>query len=178
MGRYVALMRGINVGGKNKLPMKDLVAIFEAAGCAEVKTYIQSGNVVFSAPAKVAKGLAEAVPEAISAQFGLRVPVVLRSAADYLAAVEANPFLAEGVPAGRSTWPSSARSRRRPGWPSWTRRAHRRTRSAWWGCKSTCTAPTGWRTRSSRTRFDSTLGVVSTARNWRTVLTLAGMLEA
>lgn len=44
-GLYVALLRGIDVGGKNKLPMKELSAIFALAGCTEIKTYIQSGNV-------------------------------------------------------------------------------------------------------------------------------------
>ncbi|MCA9548506.1 MAG: DUF1697 domain-containing protein [Myxococcales bacterium] len=167
------------MGGKNRLPMKDLVAIFEAAGCAEVKTYIQSGNVVFSAPAKVAKGLAEAVPEAISAQFGLRVPVVLRSAADYLAAVEANPFLAEGVPEGAlylaflSAKPTAARvakldPARSP--PDAFRVV---------GMQVYMHCPDGVaNTKLTNAYFDSTLGVVSTARNWRTVLTLAGMLEA
>ena len=48
-GAYVALLRGINVGGKNKLPMKDLCAMFAAAGCTHVRNYIQSGNIVFKA---------------------------------------------------------------------------------------------------------------------------------
>ena len=46
---YLALLRGINVGGKNKLPMKDLTEIFIAAGCENVRTFIQSGNVIFRA---------------------------------------------------------------------------------------------------------------------------------
>ena len=48
-GFHIALLRGINVGGKNILPMKDLVTIFSGAGCGDVRTYIQSGNVVFRA---------------------------------------------------------------------------------------------------------------------------------
>ena len=48
-GANVALLRGINVGGKNKLPMADLAAMFREAGCDDVRTYIQSGNVVFRA---------------------------------------------------------------------------------------------------------------------------------
>ena len=47
--RFVALLRGINVGGRNRLPMKGLIAVFEAAGCRNVGTYIQSGNVVYEA---------------------------------------------------------------------------------------------------------------------------------
>ena len=49
MTSYVALLRGVNVGGKNLLPMKQLAGLFEQAGCASVRTYIQSGNVLFRA---------------------------------------------------------------------------------------------------------------------------------
>ena len=49
-GTHVALLRGINVGGKNPLPMKALAEEFVAAGCGDVRTFIQSGNVIFSAP--------------------------------------------------------------------------------------------------------------------------------
>ena len=47
MARWIALLRGINVGGRHRLNMKDVVAVFEAAGCTGVRTFIQSGNVVF-----------------------------------------------------------------------------------------------------------------------------------
>jgi uncharacterized protein (DUF1697 family) len=67
----VALLRGINVGGKNLLPMKALADIFADAGCAEVKTYIQSGNVLFRSSARA--DVAAAVRAAIEAQFGLNV---------------------------------------------------------------------------------------------------------
>ena len=67
---YAALLRGINVGGKNMLPMKDLAAMFVAAGCANVQTYIQSGNVIFSAPTKLVKR----VPSTASrSMFGVRI---------------------------------------------------------------------------------------------------------
>ena len=49
IGANVALLRGINVGGRNKLPMADLAAMFREEGCDDVRTYIQSGNVVFRA---------------------------------------------------------------------------------------------------------------------------------
>jgi len=63
--RFVALLRGINVGGKNMLPMKELVAMFEKAGATNVKNYIQSGNVVFSATPAIAKTLSEVIAKAI-----------------------------------------------------------------------------------------------------------------
>src|SRR5581483_3195326 len=91
--KYVALLRGINVGGKNLLPMKELAAMFERAGCSEVRTYIQSGNVVFAASASVVKTLAEKIGAQIEKQFGFRAPVVLRSADELRAAIRDNPYV-------------------------------------------------------------------------------------
>src|SRR5262249_11233783 len=95
--KHVALLRGINVGGKNMLPMADLAKMFAAAGCADVKTYIQSGNVVFGADATTVKGLADRIAAAIARKFDLRVPVVLRSARERAAVIAGNPFLKRGV---------------------------------------------------------------------------------
>ena len=90
---HVALLRGINVGGKNLLPMKELVKLFEKAGAVDVATYIQSGNVVFSNPAAALDGFAGEMAAAIEKRFGLRVPVVLRSAKEIAAVLAKNPFL-------------------------------------------------------------------------------------
>jgi uncharacterized protein (DUF1697 family) len=94
---HVALLRGVNVGGANKLAMSDLKAIFEEAGCAEVATIIQSGNIVFEAPAKLLKGLPTRIAEQIRTRFGLKTPVILRSGAELRTIVERNPFIAAGV---------------------------------------------------------------------------------
>src|SRR4051794_32448847 len=93
---YVALLRGINVGGKNKLPMKDLAEIFATAGCGAVKTYIQSGNVVFKAPATLCQGLAQKVSKQIEKRFGHLPPIILRSQQQMLEIVRNNPFLEPG----------------------------------------------------------------------------------
>ncbi len=95
--RHVALLRGINVGGKNMLPMKDLVGMFVAAGCEDVTTYIQSGNVVFSTDAKVVEGLGSLISTQVQERFGLRVPVVLRKAAELKKVIRSNPFLQVGT---------------------------------------------------------------------------------
>jgi hypothetical protein len=88
-GTWIALLRGLNVGGKNRLAMADLAAAFEAAGAGAPRTFIQSGNVLFEAPAARAPGLAEAARRTLASRHGLEVPVVLRSAAELAAAVEA-----------------------------------------------------------------------------------------
>lgn len=86
----VALLRGINVGGKNRLPMDELTAMFVACGAQRVQTYIQSGNVVCDAPLEV-RALVEA---ALTARFGHPIPVVWRSG-DALIALRAGcPFSA------------------------------------------------------------------------------------
>ncbi|MBW2454859.1 MAG: DUF1697 domain-containing protein [Deltaproteobacteria bacterium] len=92
-GVHVALLRGINVGGKNKLPMKDLVRLFEALDCHDVRTYIQSGNVVFHAKPALARRIGDLMAAAIRERFGYQVPVVLRTAAELERAATENPFL-------------------------------------------------------------------------------------
>jgi uncharacterized protein (DUF1697 family) len=96
--KHVALLRGVNVGGKNKLPMKDLARMFADAGCAEVQTFIQSGNVVFTAPPAVLNNLSVAIKTTIEARLAYRVPVILRSHVQLARAIESNPFLLAGKP--------------------------------------------------------------------------------
>ena len=69
--KHVALLRGVNVGGKNMLPMKNLAAMFATAGCRDVATYIQSGNVVFNAPAAVLKKLPAAILSILRTNSGI-----------------------------------------------------------------------------------------------------------
>lgn len=76
--KYVALLRGINVGGKNAVSMAVLKQVFEALGFANVKTYINSGNVLFSTNESI-DNLDTKIEQAIEAMFGFRVPVVIRS---------------------------------------------------------------------------------------------------
>src|SRR5687768_3454552 len=78
MSRYVALLRGINVGGKNLIKMTDLKACFEDLGFQDVRTYIQSGNVLFSATGSNAK-LTKQVETALSKTFNYQSRVVVRS---------------------------------------------------------------------------------------------------
>ncbi len=76
---YVALLRGINVGGKNVIKMADLKAGFEALGFQNVRTYIQSGNVIFQTGGPDQAGLARRLEEALSAAFHYESSLVLRS---------------------------------------------------------------------------------------------------
>src|SRR6185436_4141205 len=91
--KYAALLRGINVGGQNALPMKDLAAMFVEAGCGDVKTYIASGNVAFSAAAPLAQRIPSLVSARIKKKFKLEVPVLVRSHDELAAVARGNPFL-------------------------------------------------------------------------------------
>jgi uncharacterized protein (DUF1697 family) len=90
---YAALLRGINVGGNNKVPMPELKVLFEELGHSDVVTYIQSGNVVFRAT----RADARAIEQRITDIFGLDVAVVMRTGAELAAAAAGNPFLVAGA---------------------------------------------------------------------------------
>ena len=93
MGRMVALLRAVNVGGR-KLPMAELRTLCGQLGWAEVATYIQSGNVVFTARGKRA-AIEARLEEAIRKHFDMEVPVIVRTAAQWSAYPPANPFAKE-----------------------------------------------------------------------------------
>lgn len=171
--KYVALLRGINVGGKNKLPMKELAALFIAAGCKNVETYIQSGNVVFDAPAAVVKRLPGAVGEAIQQEFGYQVPLIVRSGTELAKVVAANPFLAQGALDKElhvyflADKPAVAELDAKRSPPD---------EFDLLGREIYLRLPNGMgRTKLTNAYFDSKLKTVCTARNWATVLHLAAM---
>lgn len=92
--RYVALLRGVNVGGRNPLPMKALREIFQNLGCREVTTYIQSGNVLFSAGCILARRVPAMVSAKLLERYGWTVAILLRSVEELSLLADANPFLA------------------------------------------------------------------------------------
>lgn len=92
MTLWIALLRGVNVGGRNRLPMGDLVSVLESLGLEDVQTYIQSGNVVFRSPGEVSPALAEDVARAIEDRHGFRPRVHLLDGGRLEEAVESNPF--------------------------------------------------------------------------------------
>ncbi len=91
MTTYVALFRGINVGGKNSLPMQDLRDILSSLGCKHVQTYIQSGNAVFTSKTDV-RSLTRKIGDAIDKRFGFAPQVLLLTAERFRAIAEQNPF--------------------------------------------------------------------------------------
>ena len=92
MTSYVALLRGINVGGNNRIAMADLRRWIEALGYESVATYIQSGNVVLSGPSRTTSEVAAAVRAAIQGGCGLDVAVMVRTREDLAQVVAGNPY--------------------------------------------------------------------------------------
>lgn len=92
MRKWIALLRGINVGGNNVLPMAKLRNDLEELGLENVRTYIQSGNVVFDASAKSAAALGTKIGKQIEQRHGFRPQLLVLTRQDLLAAVESNPF--------------------------------------------------------------------------------------
>jgi len=172
------LLRGINVGGKNRLRMKSLSALFTDAGCTDVETYVQSGNVVFAATPSLASRIPVVIEKAISAQFGLRVPVVTRSAAELREVVKRNPYLPResdtsmlhvAFLADKPT-PSKVAALDPNHSPPDEFAVH--------GREIYLRLPNGvGRTKLTNAHFDSTLGTTSTLRNWRTVVKLVDLTD-
>jgi uncharacterized protein (DUF1697 family) len=173
---YVALLRGINVGGNKMLSMKDVVGLFEAAGCREVRTHIQSGNVVFSADPEVARWVPHAVRDAIDDRFSFTVPVVLRSAQELAQVAADNPFLHAGHAVDKlhvlflSDHPDPARVAALDSNHSLP------DEFAVHGREVYLLLPHGvGRTKLTNDYFDRALGTSSTQRNWKTVVKLVEM---
>ncbi len=98
MPRYVALLRGINVGGHNRVAMADLRDLITSLGHGDVATYVQSGNVVFTAGSAAPKALADQLATAIEDNLHLTVPVVVVTADDLARIVADNPWPDEANP--------------------------------------------------------------------------------
>ena len=93
---YIALLRGINVGGKNIVKMVDLRQVFEALGFCEVQTYIQSGNVLFKSNEEE-EPLRKKIEHAIEVAFGFSVSVILRTVEDLGDIISNCPFSVEEI---------------------------------------------------------------------------------
>jgi uncharacterized protein (DUF1697 family) len=169
---FVALVRGINVGGKKVVAMADLRSALAELGLQDVTSYIQSGNVVFRAASGDAAGLEGALERRIADAFGLDVRVVLRTRDELVAVVEGNPFVDSADLAqlhvaflDREPEPGAV-AELDPG-RSPPDEFELRGREIY------LRLPNGMgRTKLSGDYFERRLGVAVTARNWRTVLKL------
>jgi uncharacterized protein (DUF1697 family) len=175
MATWIVLLRGINVGGKNTLPMKALVGSLTEAGFQNVQTYIQSGNVVLESTIKRADAVAREVARIIATDHGVQVVVVALSRSEFATAVDANPFpdatrdpkslhliVLEETPAASSTSALDALTANGESFRIEGRMLYLH-------------APAGVGRSIFVKGFESALGMAGTARNWRTVLKLCDL---
>lgn len=170
----IALLRGINVTGQNKIPMADLRALCAELGWRDVQTYIQSGNVVFVAGAPAERLEAE-LEAGITRRFGLRIAVIVRDTAAWRAYLAANPFPeASRAEPNRVMLALSKAPPRPDAAAKLGERAAAGERIEQVGDALWVHYPGGAGTsKLSPTLFDRLAGSPVTARNWRTVQKLA-----
>jgi uncharacterized protein (DUF1697 family) len=179
-GTFVAMLRGINVGNHNRMKMEALRSLVAGLGYDEPRTYLQSGNVVFSGRGR-AESAATALEDAITRELGLSVPVVARSDNQLRRVVAANPMIGAGDDPTKlhvtflGKRPGADRVRAL----SSSRVASRRDRFEVVGAEVFLHCPSGYGTTSyDNGFFERNLGTVATTRNWRTVCALAEMMAA
>ncbi len=180
MAKYVALLRGINVGGNNRVPMKDLRRMFEEAGATDVASYIQSGNVVFTAKKSDITKINKSVTEAMVEELKVEVPLIFRSATEFGRAAAADPLGPSTEAQDKlrfigfcSKKPSAAAIKSLD-----TSRSTTDT-FAVIGSQVYLSVPSGMaKTKLSNAYFDKVLGLTTTFRNLRTVRILNDMLHS
>lgn len=173
---WLALLRGINVVGQNKVPMKGLASALEHAGFEAVRTYIQSGNVLFRSSNRDRRALARRIERLVEREFGCSPTVVVISRAELAAAIRGNPF------------PGASENHKllhlyflasRPDSPdidSLARLDAGREAFKLDGDVFYLWTPDGFADSVLRSRIERCLGVPATARNWRTVNELLKLL--
>jgi uncharacterized protein (DUF1697 family) len=167
--RWVALLRAVNLGARNKVPMAELRQRLAGAGYAGVRTYIASGNVILDGPRGKA-GLASALEQLIADSFGVTTTAILRTPRELAATLEAHPFGADtsethvAFLAGRPSKTAAAR----------LEEATRGERAVLRRTDVYLRLPQGvYGAGLSAARVESLLGVQATMRNWRTLAALA-----
>lgn len=177
MTTYVALLRGINVGGKTMIAMADLRDTLNQMGLVDVKTLLQSGNVVFRSPARAPDKLESLLEKAIGARFGFTPDLHVRTADEWRAVVKANPFPREAKSDPGHLLVTFFRAALDPA-------AVRKLQAAISGPELVraegrqlyMTFPEGIGRSKAPMLVDKILGARGTARNWNTVTKIAALV--
>lgn len=172
---FIALFRGINVGRTRSLPMKDLVRILETLGYEDIRTYIQSGNVVFRSEQQCSGEEAGAISDAVEAQFGFRPDVMILEGPEVADAAARNPF-----PTDEGGYLHFFFLESEPAAPDLEALQTVKTASERFrldGRVFYLHAPDGIGRSRLAGRVERCLGVRATARNWNTVRKLLEMAE-
>jgi len=177
MPAYIALLRGVNVAGKNRIPMAEWKANLERLGFKDVRTYLQSGNAVFRAAAAPPERTASAIKAGIVRDFGFDVEVLVLSRADIDRVVEANPLfprLGTDETLFHAAFPFQSVAKSDFGKLELPAQAGEQAVEA--GRVVYLYCPHGYgRTKLNNNYFEKALGIPATTRNWRTVLALKSL---
>jgi uncharacterized protein (DUF1697 family) len=176
---YVSMLRGINVGTHKRIKMDRLRQCFETLGFNEVRTYINSGNIVFKAGRSRTSSLSKRIEERLLKEVGFPIPVISRTAAEISNAIANNPFLKErGIDVERlyvmflSGPPNSASLKNLAQFTASPERYH------CLGLEIYLHLPNGiGQSKLMKTPLDPTFSVTTTIRNWNTVNQLARMCQ-
>jgi uncharacterized protein (DUF1697 family) len=175
---YIALLRAVNVGGQGQLPMADLRAIADGRGFSHVRTYLQSGNLLFRADARPTRDLEADLERATRDRLHLATDFIVRTATEWAAARARNPFpdAARDDPAHLVT--VFLKGPPRSGADRHLREAIRgRERARVVGSHAYVVYPDGIaRSRLTLPVIETALGVHGTGRNWNTVTQLAARI--
>jgi uncharacterized protein (DUF1697 family) len=176
--RYVALLRGINLGGHNRVSMSDLRALFASLGAEDVATHVQSGNVIFKSANGPGK-LTKAIEERIHRDLGLSVTVLLRTRPQLAKVLAGNPFANGGKEPTKlhvtflAEKPDLARVRELDPGHAEPDEFQVVGQEIYLHC------PNGYgRSKLTNAYFEKQLGVAASTRNWKTVTKLAELVRA
>ena len=172
------MFRGINVGGKAALPMAELTKLLEACGYTGIKTYIQSGNVVFRSSKTEADKLPERIGKAVSSRHGFRPEAIVLGVGEIERAVVSNPFPeAEAEPKSLHLY-FLERSPPNPNLEAMSALKAASESFATVDKVFYLHAPDGFGRSKLAARAEKLIGVGATARNWRTVNKILELAKA
>lgn len=177
MRRKVAILRGINVGGKRKILMSDLKSLCEKMEFENVTTYIQSGNVIFESD-KPNHELENALEKAIAEKFGFDVPVIIRTKEEFEKAIRSNPFFYEDSDIGQlhltflKEEPSQEQQQELATYNYVPDKFKHVNKEVFIFCEGKY-----HKSKLSNNFFEKKLKVGATTRNWKTVLKLWELLQ-
>ena len=174
MQTSVSMLRGVNVGGKRKIPMERLRECYESLGFRSVRTYIQSGNVVFEHDGADPRGLSPIIASKIKEEFGFDAVVINRTREEISLIIKGMPFRGVDEDRVHVTFLSVAPSRIPVAELEAARGKTERFRSL--GREVYLYCPEGYgRAKLSNSFLEKKLGVSATTRNWRTVMALGAL---
>ncbi len=176
MKAHVALLRGVNVAGHARVSMEELRTCFESLGLERVRTYIQSGNIVFEQKSASATGLVERLERGIKAKFDLDVHVIVRTTEEMSKVIENIPFRAQKKDESHVTFlsaePEDVPTREIEAMKDRLEEFLVSGREVYLYC------PNGYgKSKLSNSFFERKLKVSATTRNWRTVNVLYKMIS-